>query len=181
MTAAALLLAACTAAPPPPGGVFRRAVPIYSNATFDIARMAGRWHQSAAFAAPAAAPCTGGIAVDGTLSATGTLCLNGQVLPVAGRFMAAGPGRVRLAGADGTPAQDWWMLWVDADYRTLAIGTPSGDWGMVLNRGGPVPPDRLAAARELFGFNGYDLTRLVTLPQDGCLHPSCGNSSDASP
>lgn len=160
--AALALLAACAA--PPRAAGFRAAVPVYSNATFDAARLAGSWHQSAAFARPGAPACAGSLAVDAALAVQGRLCLDGRVLPVSGRFQPAGPGRVRLAGAEGALAQDWWMLWVDADYRTLAIGTPSGDWGLILNRAGPVPPDRLAAARELFDFNGYDLTRLVILP-----------------
>jgi apolipoprotein D and lipocalin family protein len=74
---------------------------------------------------------------------------------LAGPLAAAGPGRFAAAGQ-----QEWWVIWVDTDYRTLAIGTPNGTFGFVLNRGGAVPPDRLRAAREIFDFNGYDVTRL---------------------
>jgi apolipoprotein D and lipocalin family protein len=55
---------------------------------------------------------------------------------------------------------EWWVLWVDADYRTLVVGTPSGSFGIILNRTADLPPDRLAAARDVLAWNGYDLTRL---------------------
>ena len=70
-------------------------------------------------------------------------------------------GRIRPAAAD--PAgigAEWWVLWVDADYRTLVVGTPSGSFGMILNRTSDLPPDRLAAAREVLAWNGYDLGRM---------------------
>ena len=75
-------------------------------------------------------------------------------------------GAPALVGADpeGIGAE-WWVLWVDADYRTLAVGTPDGRFGFILNRDGALPPDRLAAAREILEWNGYDLAR---------LRPVCG-------
>ncbi|MEH6775767.1 MAG: lipocalin family protein, partial [Cereibacter changlensis] len=64
------------------------------------------------------------------------------------------------AAPDGIGAP-WWVIWVDTDYRTLAIGTPDGSFGFLLNRGGPLPADRLTAVREIFEWNGYDLSRLT--------------------
>jgi apolipoprotein D and lipocalin family protein len=165
LTALLVVLLAGCGAPPPAGGRFRAQVPIYSNATLDPARLAGQWHQSAAFAAPGAAPCrAGGASIARDLSVTAALCLDGQPTRLQGRLRPSGPGRVVLPGAPAPLDGEWWVLWADVDYRTLAIGTPDGRFGMVLNRGGPVPPDRVAAARELFDFNGYDLSRLVMLP-----------------
>ena len=48
------------------------------------------------------------------------------------------------------------------NLRTLVIGTPSGEMGFILNRDGRLPADRLAAAREILEWNGYDLERLQT-------------------
>ena len=49
-----LAVAAC-ARTPAPGGAFRNVgVPIYSNATFDFARLPGAWQQAATFGAPCA-------------------------------------------------------------------------------------------------------------------------------
>lgn len=164
MTVLLLLLAAC-GAPQLPEARFRAQVPIYSNATFDSTRLAGQWHQSAAFAAPDAPACRAGSArIAPDLSVTAALCLNGQTTALRGTLRPSGPGRVVLPGVPAPLDGEWWVLWADVDYRTLAIGTPDGRFGMVLNRGGPVPPDRMAAARELFDFNGYDLSRLVLLP-----------------
>ncbi|MEZ5912411.1 MAG: hypothetical protein R3D84_09475 [Paracoccaceae bacterium] len=70
------------------------------------------------------------------------------------------PGRFRPA-LGGVAGQSWWVLWLDSGARTLVVGTPSGDFGAILDReGAAIPPDRMQAAREVLAFNGYDLTRL---------------------
>lgn len=160
--ALALALAAC-ARDPAPGGAFRTpGAPIYSNATFDFARLPGDWAQVAAFGA-SCPPGRAQIAPDGTLRAR--LCLDGSVTQVQGGITPTGPGRFRITGAaPGLLTQDWWIIWVDTGYRTLAIGTPSGAFGFILNRDGPLPADRLTAAAEIFDFNGYDRSRLTRLP-----------------
>jgi apolipoprotein D and lipocalin family protein len=148
-----LLLAACAT---PPGGdaVFRNAgAPIWSAAAFAPSGIAGRWQQVAAYQTAASGSCRGGAVafepVAGGLMAEGSLCLNGSVRKISGLARPAGPGRLALAGEE-----DWWILWVDSGYRTLAVGTPSGAFGFVLDRG-TAAPDRLTAAREVFDFNGY--------------------------
>ncbi|WP_101341277.1 lipocalin family protein [Cereibacter azotoformans] len=156
-----LLLAACASrAPEPPAVTFRNtAQPIWSNAVFEPARIAGEWREVAAFAPPGACR-PGGASIQpaaGGLEIRGRLCLGGRETALAGPLDVTGPGRLLPAG--GT--EPWWVLWVDTDYRTLAIGTPSGRFGFVLNRGGPLPPDRLTAAREILEWNGYDLGRLA--------------------
>lgn len=164
--ALAALLAGCAPAAPPPAAGFRDAsAQIYSNAVYDPGRIVGNWMQVAAFASGGAAGCApGGLEVSGTaaaLSASGTLCLDGRRLSVNGPLTPTGPGRVRPASAEGVLAQDWWLLWVDVDYRTLVVGTPSGDFGFILDRSGALPADRMTAAREVLDWNGYDLGRLV--------------------
>lgn len=159
LTLLCLLLAAC-AAPAPRGveGHRRQAVPIWSAAVFDAARLSGRWTQTGDFAPLGAAPCAAPgleIGADGRVS--GRLCLSGSVVPVEGQIRVQGPGRLGLPGL----AEAIWVLWVDEGYRTLALGTPSGRFGLMLERGtGPTPPDRRRAAREIFDWNGYVLDRL---------------------
>ncbi|MDO8883453.1 MAG: lipocalin family protein [Pseudotabrizicola sp.] len=155
---ALVVLAGCAPKTAPPEAVSYRpsGAPIWSNAQFDQARLVGNWRQSAAFAttggcAPGGAEI-GGQA--GALTVNARLCLSGQDVRLTGPLQAIGPGRFRAGG------QEWWVIWVDTDYRTLAIGTPSGAFGFILNRGGALPRDRLTAAREIFDFNGYD-TRLL--------------------
>lgn len=155
---ALIFLAACSGNAP--AGVFRPAsAPIYSSAVLDISRLAGRWQQVADFAAADAATCQpGGAGIDqeaNGLKITARLCLAGKSTRVAGRLRPIGPGRFAVAGQ-----QPWWVLWADTDYRTLVIGTPSGAFGFVLNRGGLLPEDRLRSAREVLAWNRYDLALL---------------------
>lgn len=63
----------------------------------------------------------------------------------------------RLSPEEGDPI---WVIWVDEDHRTAVLGTPSGRFGMIINRTKNLRSDRLKAAREILAFNGYDLTKL---------------------
>jgi apolipoprotein D and lipocalin family protein len=150
--AAALVLSACTARPTGTGALRAPDAPIWSAAAFQPTQIAGNWRQVAGFEA-AGSNCNGGDIgfqpVTGGLQVRGNLCLNGAVQPVSGLAETIGPGRLRIKGQE-----DWWILWVDSGYRTLAIGTPSGRFGFILDRGA-IPADRLEAAREVLDFNGY--------------------------
>lgn len=153
---AALVLLSC--APKPVATGFRTAdAPIWSAAAFLPVQAAGSWRQVADFQ-PAGADCTSGsveIVPDAAgLRLDGTLCLAGQARNVSGLATPSGPGRLTVAG------EDWWVIWVDTGYRTLAIGTPSGRFGFILDRGA-IPGDRLNAAREIFDFNGYRTAALT--------------------
>jgi apolipoprotein D and lipocalin family protein len=133
--------------------------PIWSAAAFQAGQVAGTWRQVATFQ-PATAACDAG-AVEITpgpkgLTLSGTLCLAGRAESVSGLAPLVGPGRLRVKG------EDWWVLWVDSGYRTMAIGSPSGRFGFILDRGA-IPADRLAAAREIFDFNGYATGALTAL------------------
>ncbi len=152
------ILAACAAPAPTQISTYRKiSAPIWSNAQLDAGRLTGSWRQSAGFAAAPGLCAPGSVDIGGAagaLTVKGDLCLGGQRLRLSGPLTAAGPGRF------ATGDQEWWVIWVDTDYRTLAIGTPKGTFGFILNRGGALPPDRLRAAREIFDFNGYDVARL---------------------
>lgn len=153
-----LVLAAC-AAKPAGGPAFRAAAaPIWSAAAFQPTQVAGSWRQVADFRETGT--CGAGaveIVPEGAgLRLRGTLCLAGQAETVDGLAPLVGPGRLRVKG------EDWWVIWVDVGYRTLAIGTPSGRFGIILDRG-PIPSDRLNAAREIFDFNGYRTEALTAL------------------
>jgi apolipoprotein D and lipocalin family protein len=155
-----LFVMACAAPTPPQTGIYRKAdAPIWSNAQLDSGRLRGTWQQVAGFAA-APGGCAPGVATiggaAGQLTLDAALCLGGRAVQLSGPLDALGPGRFRVGD------QDWWVIWADSDYRTLAIGTPGGGFGFILNRGGVLPPDRLRAAREIFDFNGYDVARLQT-------------------
>lgn len=160
MAGLALLLAGCAPAGPQRASVFRAAdAPIYSAAAFDTSRLQGQWTQVAAFGLPGNTGCAAG-RVEFTpsgagLELTADLCLNGERRQVSGTITSAGPGRLAVEGME-----DWWVIWVDSGYRTLAIGTPSGRFGFVLDRA-LISGDRLEAAREVFDFNGYVASALT--------------------
>ncbi len=159
-----MTVAACAPKVGADGGVYRNtAAPIYSNAVFDEGKLEGRWDQVAAFAAGPENGCRPGGAEfarkGGVMQVTYRLCLSGREVAGAGPISTSGPGRFGIGGKDGI-GQDWWVLWVDEGYRTLAIGNPSGTFGFILNRGKSMPADRLTAAEEVFDFNGYDTGKL---------------------
>ena len=155
------MLAACAPRGIADGGVYRAAAsPIYSNAAFDTGRLEGPWDQVAAFAGPAQTDCRPGGADFSAMRVSYRLCLSGRDISGAGQVVTTGPGRFAVQGSDGI-GQDWWVLWVDESYRTMAIGNPSGTFGFILNRGKDLPADRLNAAKEVFDFNGYDTEKLV--------------------
>lgn len=153
------VLAGCSGAVPPPSEAPFRPLkaPIYSNAVLDVARLAGDWRQVAGFGS--AAGCGPGSAViagqPAQLRIRYALCQSGKMVTGSGAMVAVGPGRFAVPGQPGP----WWVLWADADYRTLVIGSPNGAVGFILNRGA-FAADRLVAARDILDWNGYDLHRL---------------------
>lgn len=147
----ALTLSACVQQTAPlPNSNFRpQGGQVYTAAAFDAARLPGRWAQVAGFG-PKTNCKPGGVDIKPDGTAAFRLCLGGKTVKGAGKMQPTGPGRFAVAG------QEWFILWADGDYRTLAIGTPTGAFGFVLNRGGKISGDRMTAAREIFEWNGYD-------------------------
>ena len=84
------------------------------------------------------------------------LCLSDGRHSGAAPLVPGKPGRFAVKGLG-----DVWVLWADGDYRTLVIGTPSGQFGFVLNRDAVLPADRLNAVRDILRFNGYRIEDLV--------------------
>jgi apolipoprotein D and lipocalin family protein len=153
------LLVGCAA--PQSQSQFRAAqAPIYSNASFDLSRLIGDWQQVAGFGAlgKSCAPGTASFRADpsGALTGQVRICNAGRMLEWNGLVQSAGPGRFTIG-----KGEVWWVLWDDTDNRTLAIGTPSGAFGFVLDRTGNIPSDRMQAARSILDFNGYDLTKMT--------------------
>lgn len=150
--AVVLLLAACVGGQRTPAPYRASGAAIWSAAAFSPAEITGNWQQVAAFTAVSGGCRGGAVTVSpapGGFAVKGSLCLEGEARKVDALARPAGPGRLSVEGQE-----DWWVLWVDEGYRTLAVGTPSGRFGFVLDRGA-IPQDRLAAAAEIFAFNGY--------------------------
>ena len=156
IAAAALVLAlvaACTAPPPAGPASFRsQSAPIASQTGVDWGRMAGDW--TIVLAPPQA--------LFGTVGGRVSIATGEVILPLRGaefrsRAEVVGPGRLRLAAGD----LDLWVLWVDADYRTAAVGSPDGRLGFVMDRTGDASSDRVAAARDILAWMGYDPERMT--------------------
>lgn len=149
-----LALAACAAAPPRAPEPLRDAAgPIYSTASFNAGHLAGTWRQVAEVThRPGCGP--GQMTVTPTeaeLVVDWQLCLDGTLRAGHGALRPAGPGRFRVPGSTAP----WWVLWSDADARTLVLGTPDGSFGVVLDRGA-ISADRKKAAADVLAWNGYD-------------------------
>ncbi|MBU2992683.1 lipocalin family protein [Octadecabacter sp. 1_MG-2023] len=74
---------------------------------------------------------------------------------------AAGPGRWKPAG-DQTVLFDGeiWVMWMDFDTRTVAIGIPTGEFGWIMDKNPTGGGDRITAARDIMDWFGYDVSRL---------------------
>lgn len=127
--------------------------PISSAVIFEPARFAGAW-QVAASTAQACAGAEQQWVWDGAgYGLAGTSCAGAKPTRLKGRLELTGPGaRFTGAGFGGEPV---WLLWVDADYRTAALGTPSGAFGMIVTRPDVARADLFKAAVEVMDFNGY--------------------------
>lgn len=175
-----LALTACT--PGPDGnptfgflqGYRDTSVPIGSKVDLDTERYLGLWYEVARFPVPFEAGCVGVTAEYGLIDETHISVLNtcrnpdGSVRTIIeGEAEIVGPGRLKVSFASVPFVRgDYWVLWVDEGYRTAVVGSPGGRSGWILNREPTISADRLAAAREVLDFNGYDLGQLEMVPQE---------------
>lgn len=148
-------------------------VPIASKALFEPEKYLGTWYEIARFPVPFEAGCVGvtaqyGALPDGQISVLNTCrTLDGEVRStISGTAEVVGPGRLAVS-FPSVPfgAADYWVLWTDEGYLTAVLGAPDGRSGWILNREPVIPYDRLTAAREVLDFNGYDVSRLLMVPQ----------------
>lgn len=163
---AACLLSACVLAAcdvqSPPSGVseipFRNpTAPIGGTTRFDAMRFAGVWHVVASFGPPDPAAPT--FLVEGAprgVVARDRAC---ETCPPV-IYDVAAPGVLKPVEGGETLV----VMWVDADFRTAALGTASGSRGAILDRVPGGSADRVTAARQILSFYGWDLSRLVKAP-----------------
>lgn len=132
---------------------------ISSAVLFDPQRFAGRWHVAES-GVPGCAGAAQTWAWDGRgFALSGVDCSGRRPAHLSGRLDLTGPGgRMTPQGAFG--GDPVWVLWVDQDYRTAVLGTPSGRFGMVISRDLPARGDLLVAARRVLDFNAYDVRRI---------------------
>ena len=130
-----------------------------STTRFEAARFAGRWVIRGEFVHPGERPSFGAV----TFSESGGVITGLDIYGPGGlldRYPAKQPALGRISVGTAPFDTQYWVLWVDADYRTAAIGTPSGSFGWIIDRNTSGGDDRIKAASDVLGFNGYDLSRL---------------------
>jgi len=158
---AAPTVAACVRAPRPGG--YRDATARRPSAPpFDPARFTDVWHVVASYGSEAACgPLAETWIATGaaTYRVTGTACGPRGPRAFATEARVVGPGRLARRGLNGP--EELWVLWVDADYRIAAVGTPDGSFARILSRLPEPRPDLFVAARDVLAFNGYDTARLA--------------------
>ncbi|SDI17573.1 lipocalin family protein [Lutimaribacter saemankumensis] len=135
-----LLLPACMPAPLDDAVLRDRDAPISSQVDVTEARLSGDWRVRVA---PLVGPVVAG---DILRLREDDLLMSGP-----GRFeVTQGPLKGRLL----------WVLWLDADNRTAAIGAPDGRIGWIMDRSPRGGADRIAAARGIMEWQGYDMARM---------------------
>jgi apolipoprotein D and lipocalin family protein len=149
-----LLILACTPQHTPSYRI--QSAPITSIALFDPAKFEGSWQVVASYSGQICEIKVALLKPD-LLDWSEHKC-NGKVLH--GVAPVTGPGRFTPKIGTHKGLQHW-VMWVDQDYRTAVIGTPSGEFGMILNRDRDVAADKMAAAREILAWNGYKLDGLA--------------------
>ncbi|GFE63435.1 lipocalin family protein [Litoreibacter roseus] len=168
LIAACVALAACS---PPSDQILRDpAAPIASIAEVDITRLTGDWVVVEAFESSEIGAVGDKVRLlplrTGQSGAEYGLIIGAET----GRGMEfalnrAASGRFEENRLASRNARAFWVLWVDTDYRTAVIGTPSGRHGWVMDRGQETSPDRLKAARDILDWYGYDLSQLSGQPR----------------
>ena len=151
----AMGLAVTGCAPVPEAGAVsyrNNEVGLASTLRFDLARFQGDWVVRASYPNDGLAQVT----VKPVSARRFVWRADGR----AQRGAVTGPGRFRL---DGEHAE-YWVLWLDDGFRTAAIGTPDGRFGLILDRKAEGGEDRMVAAREMLDFNGYDVSQIVARP-----------------
>ncbi|MEM6408512.1 MAG: lipocalin family protein [Pseudomonadota bacterium] len=166
---ALMMVAGCASVVPP--SYRDTSVTISSKAAFDAQAYAGLWYEIASFPTPFQEGCTRTTArytprLEGGYTVLNSCFVDGELDQIEGVAVPDGPGRL-LVSFKGVPfvKAPYWVLWVDADYETAVVGTPSGRGGWILSRTPEIRADKLTAARRIFEFNGYDLSALRMTPQ----------------
>ena len=134
---------------------------LYSTADLPPSRLIGRWGQEAGFGQACRAARALGVEFtvqNNAVQVAYHLCINGRLQQGQGPLVGQ-QGRYQLPQL----AMPIWVLWIDADNRSMAIGTPDGRLGMILSKDA-IPTDRLQAARDILAWNGYDLAKMVKRP-----------------
>jgi len=114
---------------------------------FDAERFTGNWQ---------ARSCIGPCAATTNYRVSQTGAFVASAAGATQTYLVDGPGILRAAEDPEVLV----VMWVDDGFRTAAIGTASGDMAAIISREATGGADRIAAAREILDFNGWDTAQL---------------------
>lgn len=168
--------AACSSTP---SGRAEGAAPLQTVATVDLNRYAGLWYEIARYPTLFQRNCEGttaeyGLRPDGRIDVVNT-CRTGTTSgrPRSARAVASvieGSGNARIA-VNFAPVPlpkgqgNYWVLYLDPDYQTALVGSPSGRFLWMLARTPRITPQQRAALNAAATRNGYRLDLLVETQQ----------------
>ncbi len=164
--AALLLLAACGAQTPHTGAFRNIQDPLSVTTRGTAEQMKGTWVIRAAYTGdeslqkivfPTAATDSSAFTLVSRRCDSPARCAE---LQENWRAKPLGHHRWSITRADGDETRELWVIWVDDGFRTAAIGAPDGAYGWIIDRSAKGGADRIAAAREILNFNGYDTSAL---------------------
>lgn len=154
---------------PLPAEVFRdTSAQIASQTDVTPDRMAGRWIVRQRFSGQSAMGDELTLSVlpagDLQLSVPIRVCVDGTCVQNSETLVllrSIGPGRWTPVDAPaGLPDDEIWVMWMDFDSRTAAIGTPSGEFGWIMDKNPTGGQDRITAARDIMDWFGYNIDQL---------------------
>lgn len=126
--------------------------PLGGTARFDPGRFTGDWVTRACLG-----PCVPSVSF--TQSLTGALSESDARGSRA--YLPGAPGILRATAGDDVLV----VMWVDEGFRTAAVGLADGSRAAIIDRSRSGGADRIAAAREILDFNGWDVSQLRGVAQ----------------
>ena len=161
--ALAIGLASCASLPPP------STVP-----AVDLARYAGDWYEVESFPAWFQRGCTGTKATytplpNGKIRVVNTCQRGGRETSITGTArVVPGSNNSKLKVTFFRPFEgDYWILDLDPDYRFMAVGHPSRDYGWIMAREKRMTDADYAKVLSALEAQGYDPARFRKVPQSG--------------
>ena len=168
----ALILAGCGGAVPSSGDLaipFRNpTAPIGVTSRYEDVRFAGAWHVRGAYPLDDALRRVERLGDGPVWALEMQRCeAHGACKITVTRWAAEVdvPGADTLRNPEGGPARRAVVVWVDDGYRTAAVGDADGRFAWVLDRSPTGGADRIAAARRVLEFSGFDLREMRMRPQ----------------
>jgi apolipoprotein D and lipocalin family protein len=153
--------------------------PLPTVAHLDLQRYSGRWYEIARLPLREEEKCARDVSAEYLPEDNGLVVINrcvqadGTVKEAQGRARvpdARQPGELEVCFAPGLmrlwPGSwaDYWVLFVDEDYRVALVGTPDRDGLWILSRTPQMEPAEFEALSSLALRYGFDTSRLIETP-----------------